>query len=697
MENIIFQYPSWYLILCLLLGIAYASILYFKENRFDENSKIIKWILALLRMLSVTLLAILLLSPLIKTLIENQKDPIILSLIDSSESIKLGSKKEENPDTAIDNLLTKLEEKYNVQKFYFGESVHAQSKDSVGNKTTNLSRAIKFASENYGDQNVGAVILSSDGIYNEGLDPIYQDNELNAPFYTLALGDTTKRKDLLIKDVFYNKIVYLGDQFNVQVDVAADNCSRQRTTLRVNEIQEDNSIGLKEQRINIDSDNFFTTEEVTLTANKAGIIKYRVAVNSIDGEEIRSNNVKEIYVEVLDARQKILLYADAPHPDISAIRSALSYNKNYELDLKYAGRDGFNPAEYDMVIFHNLPSKNNKILSVLDQLNSRKTSRLFVVGKQTILSELNEIQDVVKISGNNSQSDLVQAIYNGGFSSFLLDESIKNRLSNFPPMIAPFGKYEKGADAKIMLYQKIGRVATEYPLIGFNERNNIRTAVIASEGLWKWKLADFQLHQNHQTFNDLIGKIIQFTSVKKDTRKFRTNTSKNLFKENESIQIEAQLFNENFESINAPDVNLVLKDGQGKTYKYNFSRKDNFYSLDLGYLKQGNYSYSAECTSSGKLLKDKGSFTVKQIALEQFDLTARHQVLHRLSEKTGGKMFYLEGLESLQTQLLQSDTMKPILYTSNKTQSVLNIRWILGLLMLLLCLEWFVRRYFGSY
>ena len=36
-------------------------------------------------------------------------------------------------------------------------------------------------------------------------------------------------------------------------------------------------------------------------------------------------------MEVLDARQKILLLFDGPHPDISVIKQAIESNKNYEV------------------------------------------------------------------------------------------------------------------------------------------------------------------------------------------------------------------------------------------------------------------------------------------------------------------------------------------------------------------------------
>ena len=54
----------------------------------------------------------------------------------------------------------------------------------------------------YSNQNVGAVILASDGIYNEGSNPLYANFELNAPIHVIALGDTVPSRDVILKRVF---------------------------------------------------------------------------------------------------------------------------------------------------------------------------------------------------------------------------------------------------------------------------------------------------------------------------------------------------------------------------------------------------------------------------------------------------------------------------------------------------------------
>lgn len=81
----------------------------------------------------------------------------------------------------------------------------------------------------------------------------------------------------------------------------------------------------------------------------------------MDNEENTINNRKDIYVEVLDSKKKILILASAPHPDIAAFKSVIEQNKNYESE--FATMDDMSKVKdisaYDMIILHNLPNNTN--------------------------------------------------------------------------------------------------------------------------------------------------------------------------------------------------------------------------------------------------------------------------------------------------------------------------------------------------
>ncbi len=698
MDNITFQYPTYYLLFCLLAGLAYALLLYFRDDTFKEKASWLNWLLGAARFLAVTTIATLLLSPLLKSVISETKKPVVILAQDVSESVgtALDSTQRDGYRAEFEQMRDNLSEKYEVKTYSFGNEVREGIDFDFTDKVSNISDMLGSLYDLYSNQNLGAVVLATDGIYNEGSNPIYASTKLTAPVYTVALGDTTAQKDLVLKRVFHNKIAYLGDRFSIQIDLAATNATAQATNLTVSKIVGGKANRLQQIPITINKNDFFTTKEIVLDADAAGVQRYRVSVSPVAGEVTTQNNYKDIFVDVLDARQKILLLADSPHPDISAIKQSIQSNKNYQVTTGYARNFAGNLADFDFVVLHQLPSAKHDIAGIMNKLNERKTPRLFIVGTQTTLAGLNKYQDLLNISGNGSQTNEVQAAIDPTFSLFTLGDNVRNNLRTFAPLTAPFGEYRAGASGSVLLKQRIGKVDTDYPLLIIGEDRGVKTGVLAAEGLWKWRLFDYLQYQNHDITEEVIAKTVQYLTLKEDKRKFRVTAAKNIFNENEPLIFDAELYNNNYELINEPDAGLTVKDADGRDYNFTFNKTSNAYTLNAGILPTGSYSYTGKVFSNGENLTYNGQFSVQPVQLEAFQTTADHGSLRLLSEEYGGELYYPNQLAALSASLSAKD-IKPILYQTNKTRSVINLKWIFFLVLGLLVFEWFMRRYHGGY
>ena len=698
-KNIQLSYPSYFLIFCVLAAVLYAVSLYWKSRHFKESKARLPFGLGILRFISVGLIAFLLLTPFIKNLIESQQEPIILIAEDRSQSIT--ATMDESSLTSyksdMDALTESLSEKYEVRRFNFGDEVRPGTLDSFNDQSTNISSQIEYFENQFADQNIGAIILATDGIFNEGSSPAYVSSKFKAPIHTVALGDTTIKRDLLIKNILNNRVAYFGDVFSMQVDVQAFNASGSASKITVSKIAGGAETQLKSENFSISSNNFFKTFEFELDASDVGNVKYRIRLSGISDELSRSNNVRDSYVEILDARQKILVLANAPHPDLATLKKVIERNKNYEVEIEMADKQVPNLAQYDIVMLHNLPSKSNNVAPIIASLKSKRISTIFIVGNQVDLGTFNKAQDALSIAGNVSSMNQVQALWKSGFNGYKIDERLKTNLVKYPPLDAPFGEYKPGAKSEILLNQKIGKVETNYPLLCYSETNNWKSTVFAAEGIWRWRLYEYQQFQSDDKLFELVNKMIQYSSKKDDKRKFRSFVSKNVYKENEDVLFDAQLYNDNYELVNDADVFLSLKDNQGNKYDYTFSRTNNYYSLNAGVLSEGTYTYTANTNYNGVELKSGGNFAVQSIQKEQYDLTARHSMLNSLSEKFGGKLYYPNEINALSSDILSAESIKPVIYQRNKTESLLNNKWLFLIAGLGLLLEWFLRRFYGSY
>jgi hypothetical protein len=698
MESLSFQYPAWYLLLCVLLGGAYAAGLYYKDKTFAEHTPWLTRGLVVLRFLAATGLAILLLQPLLRSLLTETKKPVVIMAQDASESVGMALNEGglEGYQQAWGALRDDLTRKYEVKEYSFGSSVREGVDFSLEDKVSNISGLLGDVTDLYGNQNLGAVVLATDGIYNEGSNPLYAGARMNAPVYTVGLGDTLQKKDLVLKRVFHNNIAYLGDKFSVQVDVAARNCAGSATSLNVAKIAGGEIRNLQQLKLDIGKNDFFTTSEIVLEATEAGVQRYRISLSGVAGEATTANNSKDIFVDVLDSRQKLLLLANSPNPDISALKQTLERNKNYEVTTAYISDLKVKVTDFDFVLLHNLPSRTNDAAAVLNVLNERKIPRMFIVGTQTNLPRFNQVQPVLEIQANMRNTNDVQGVFNPNFNLFTIDEALRNNLPNFNPLTAPFGDFRVKGEAQVLLYQRIGKVETQYPLLVYGHDGGTKVAVLAAEGVWHWKLFDYLQHQNHDLFGELIGKNFQYTSLKADKRRFRVSLSKNIFDENEPVILDAELYNESYELVNEPDVSLTITNGEGRDFNYTFNKTTNAYTLTAGVFPVGDYRYRGQVTFNGQNLVYNGQFSVQPIQLEVYETTADHAMLRRLSEAYGGAFFLPGQLSQIGQHLLEKD-IKPVVYSSTRTRSVIHLKWIFFLLLGMLSLEWFLRRYYGGY
>jgi len=83
--------------------------------------------------------------------------------------------------------------------------------------------------------------------------------------------------------------------------------------------------------------------------------------------------------------------------------------------------------------------------------------------------------------------------------------------------------------------------------------------------------------------------------------------------------------------------------------------------------------------------------------VEQLNLRADHQLLNLIALQTEAEMVYPNQLNELRNMLISREDAKPVTYVERGFYELIGLRWILFLLILILTVEYFLRRYLGSY
>ncbi len=671
-------------------------LLYFRERHTIEMSSMLRNGLALLRFLTVGTIVFLLLGPLLRHLDVRIEQPIVVIAADNSSSLTLG------PDSALirtsypsmlGDLSVALGSQYQVVRYTFGEDTKEGSDINFSEPVTDLSNLLQSVKNRYANRNIGALIIASDGLYNRGSNPRYSTAGLNVPIYTIALGDTSVKRDARLAEVAINRIAFLGNQFPIEAVLKADKLKGQSMVFSISRQGKE----LFRETLNIDADDYTKTLRAVLDADKPGTQQYVVRIAPISNEVTLANNARSVFIDVIDSRQKVLLLAASPHPDIFALREAISENENYKVESKLIETFDGDFEPYNLVVLHQLPSYNAQSERVRTALLKSEIPLLTIVGSQTDYSMLSRIGLGLDLANFRGAFNDVGATVNPGFSSFKIDAEFNNLLRNAPPLRMPFGTWRTANSSEAILQQRVGSIATSDPLLVANQTGGRKTATLLGEGLWRWRLYDYAVANNHDRFDKFVVSLVQYLSLKDDKRKFRLQYA-NSFMENERVVIGAELYNDSYELVNDPEIRIEIQDEEERTYPFTFSRTEKAYRLDAGFFPVGNYSFTASVQRGSDTFEERGNFIVKPFALEASSLTADHNLLFNISNSGGGAMVYpSQAVEELSLALLTENPLKPVSYSTEVLSPVIDLEWILVVLLILLSVEWFARKRAGVY
>jgi hypothetical protein len=682
---------GWWALACLALGLLYAWLLYRQPVSLNNT---FRYGLFGLRALVIFIIAFLLLAPLLKSVTQQPQKPLVLILQDNSESLKLfqaPSDKITSLPIDLDAVKTALGDNYEVHEFNFDRALHDGLSNKFNGKQTDISAALKSLDDQYVNQNIGAVILATDGLYNQGSDPQYEAKNFKSTIYTVALGDTTPKRDLLIGNVNYNKTVFLGNDF--EVEVLAEAYQSKGETMRLSVTEDGKQVATHD--IPVNSDAFQKLVTLKLNADKKGIRKFNISIAPISNELSTQNNTETIYVEVLDAKQKVLLVYNGPHPDINVIKTDVEVNKNYEVKtVGVTDLPTVKLADYSLIILYQLSPDNLGALQ--NFITKSKIPVWYMLGSQSDLQAFNIAQPEVKISSGGDQSQEVFAQPVPEFSAFTLSDSSRQKISAFPPLLAAFGSYTSSPANQILFKQKIGNVTTTYPLLSFSEEAGRRIGILTGEGLWRWQLSEYKTYGNHHAMEELLDQSVQYLTANANRQKFRVYPSKNVFDEGENVILNGELYNDALELINTPDVKIDLKGSSGKNYSFLFTRNGQSYQLDAGTLPVDEYTYSASAKLGEKTFTANGQLTVKALNLETRQSAANHQLLNNIARKSGGQMLLPSQISKLTDLIKKNDNVKTIVYEDKHYSDIIDIKWIFVLILALLSAEWFFRKREGE-
>ena len=667
----------WFFIAFVLSGSLGYYQYYYRVKKLTKVS----FLLVIIRSLVFFLLMLVLLNPSItKESIINQKAKLSV-LVDNSSSITF-FKKDSLVHAILQNFKThkKLNKRFDINYYSFGNLFQQSDSFSFDENQTDISMPLERISKIQKNAS-NAIVLLSDGNQTIGND--YQYTSIKDPIFPVVIGDTTKYQDVKIAQINVNRYSFINNQFPVESILQYEGTQ----TIKLRYSLENNGKIIFSERINFSEKNNSHILKTFIKASKEGTNFFTSKIEYLENEKNVVNNSKNFSVEVIDKQSEILIVSSFYHPDLGALKKAIESDKQRKVTIRIVDNKNIQLNNYQLVVLY---QPNNKFNIIIDQLNSNKSSFMLITGSKTDWLFLNNKSLGINKKNINQLENYSARFYNG-----FLNFSQKNiGFENLPPMIDYYGETTVSIPHQTLLYQSINGFSSQNPLLATANHNNQKKVFLFGEGLWKWRSSSFLKNDSFQYFDEFIGNLVQYASNKKIRNRLDLDIN-SFYNANSSIQIGAFYVDENYQFDDRATILFTIKNKNSKKKQtFPFSLSGSSYQLELTSLEAGEYEYTIEV--DGRNISKKGTFKVNEFLVEEQFTNANSYKLELLAQKTAGKL-YFEDKYRLVIDDLTNDTRFSTIQKSKKTiDKLVNWQWLMLLIIGLLSLEWFIRKYIGK-
>ncbi len=680
---------------------------YIYKYTIPNVSASLKTFLVILRALIFILILIMIFEPVISVMLHSNVESKTLVFIDNSNSLaaKDSSKRLGQVNTLIKNISGGSD--IRSQLFFFGKKTDSvqdagSSELNFREGQTNFSSVIDLIKKK--GVSVNSAVILSDGIINDGNDPTYQVEKLQLPIFTVGIGDSTEKKDVLIYNVQYNNTIYAEKPTTIETaikNIGFDNSNTRVAFYEENKLLETKDILLSETGLNKISFNY--------KPGSGGEKKLSITVSPLKGEVTAMNNSRVIFLNVLDTKLKVCLVAGSPSADVSAISKAITTDKNIQLrkiiqisankflnDVKTSAIDSA-----DVLFLVDFPASStsqNLIDKISSAVNNQNKPFFILLSSSVNISRLKSLDSLLPFTIDNNNTEFIQVLpeLNSDLysSSFSTGSSKKEIWNNLPPVSQLAAKIQIKPGSNSLVSSKVRNIPIANPLVVSRSLGKQRTFAILAGDIWKWQLQTAEKHP--EFFDNFINDIVKWLNLSSLQKQFSVSTDKKIYSPNEEVSFTAQLYDNTFSPIDTAQIELQISKGE-KKFDLTFAPAGNgIYNAVFTPNEAGDYLFSALSFLNGTKMKtDIGRFSVSETQIEKIDTRMRPAFLKSLAKSTGGEYYSIDNYSNLLDKL-RGINRNPVKETGTKKEyNLWSDEWVLLLIIILFATEWFLRKRSG--
>ena len=672
-----------------------------------------------LRTASLLIVFILLGEPIISLVTHSNEKPLIAVLIDNSRSLTIRDGGVPRSATLIRTLesaeVRSLSETGEVQYNLFSADarrIAGYSRDSLSlnGDATDIDASLKSVVRANAASNLRAIVLITDGVSTTGPNPVYAAEESGVPIFAVGIGDTTEQKDVSVQNVLTNEIAYVGTRVPVRATIRSSgyNDAQVRVTLR-----QGNSI-LDRQTLRLRPGLQEYSVPLSFVPGQEGRQQFSVETSPLEGELTDQNNRYPFTVKVLRSKMRVVLIAGAPSPDVTFLRRTFAGDSTFDLKM-YIGRQ---PTGYyegmptagtlkdadciSLVEFPTATTPDQTLSLVVEAARSGKP--IFYVGGRRIDEEKFrslepllpftvdrfspiELETFLSIPPRQQENQILKL---AGISN------PADVWSKLPPFFRTQTVARAKPESEILAFSRIQSTTLNEPMLMERTVNQSKSVAFVGYGIWRWTMLSDPGSAGAGVLRQFVYNVVRWLTSREEGRRFRIKPGRETFSSQEPVTFLAQVYDESYEPTDDAQITVVVHH-EGQSSELMLSPLGNGqYDGSLGELDAGEYTYEANFVVNGSSLgHEQGSFFVGGVNAEFIETRMNREGLLRLADRTGGRYYDPADIRSIAHDIAALKAFKPRAVTRSTELEIWNSRWLLGIVVVLFSLEWFIRKRSG--
>ena len=579
------------------------------------------------------------------------------------------------------------------------------------------------------------VVMLTDGHHNSGPSPVQTARVLgnqNTPVYCIAVGAERPATDLAVLAVEYPDIVFQKDTVHGVMSV------RDRVpagTPFVAQVRYDNEVLWQKECVSTNATEQRIEFEVEIDAlidqlkshSRSEVVQHAIpldleaSVSVLPEESESGNNACTMRLAAITERKKVLLLDGRARWETRYVRNVFERDEQWDIDTIIAGpgtsketlprgdeRGAFPISRddlfaYDLIIWGEIDLElfeQSEREWLRDYVETRGGGWIFIDGNRGKFAPLvdSELGPLLPVDWSDMPAEHVQTLRLTDIGRQLPalrlaadEEQNQNLWLELP---APRTPASVVALSGTQVLAECVVNTTHVPYMVSRQCGAGRVLYLASDETWRWRYKNADVW--HQRFWNQLAKYVMPPPFTVSDEYVSIDTGPVSYEFGEAVNVRIRLFGLDGQPAEQAIVDaLVWKDDRvvGQISLTSDENLPGIYRGQLGRLPHGSYEVSVQAAGfSASSLKARTEFSVLPIETSEMTQTAvNHELLHQMATASGGMYLPEEDFGNLcallepfsDGRIVESDTL------------IWQSYWWFGAIVLLLTLEWLLRKRVG--